>query len=54
MLHGPYVHLAKAKPIHRDKPILSSAMLHKDYDRKGIVEKHILVMVLKGLGAKTN
>jgi hypothetical protein len=29
-------------------------MLHKGYDRKGSVEKKILVVNLKGLGAKTN
>jgi hypothetical protein len=36
-----------------DKPIVSSEeMFHKDYDRKGSVEKKILVMSLKGLGAE--
>jgi hypothetical protein len=29
-------------------------MLRKDYDRKGSVEKNSLVVILKGLGAKTN
>jgi hypothetical protein len=29
-------------------------VLHKDYDRKGSVEKKSLVVSLKGLGAKTN
>jgi hypothetical protein len=29
-------------------------MLHKDYDRKGSVKKKALVVILKGLGAKTN
>jgi phosphoribosylaminoimidazole (AIR) synthetase len=29
-------------------------MLHKDYDRKGSVEKKMLVVSLKGLGGKTN
>jgi hypothetical protein len=29
-------------------------MLYKDYDRKGSVEKKSLVVILKGLGAKTN
>jgi hypothetical protein len=39
----------------RDKPIFLSEMLHKDYDRKGSVEKNkSLVTSLKGLGAKTN
>jgi hypothetical protein len=39
-----------------DKPILSSEkMLHKNYDRKGSVEKKkCLVVILKGLDAKTN
>jgi hypothetical protein len=36
------------------RPILSSErMLHKDYDQKRSVEKKLLV-VIKGLGAKTN
>jgi hypothetical protein len=39
----------------RDKPILSSErMLHKDYYRKGSVEKKSLVVLLKGLGAEMN
>jgi hypothetical protein len=40
----------------RDKPIFSSErMLHKDYYRKGSVEKkRPLVMSLMGLDAKTN
>jgi hypothetical protein len=29
-------------------------MLHKNYDRKGSVAKKSLVVILKGLGAKTN
>jgi hypothetical protein len=29
-------------------------MLHKDYDRKGSVGKTILVVSLKGFGARTN
>jgi hypothetical protein len=38
----------------RDKLILSSErMLQKDYDRKGPVKKS-LVVILKGLDAKTN
>jgi hypothetical protein len=38
----------------RDTTILSSErMLHKDYNRKGSVEKKILVVALKGLVAKT-
>jgi hypothetical protein len=38
-----------------ERPIISSeSMLHKDYDCKGSVEKNLLVVSLKGLGAKTN
>jgi glucan phosphoethanolaminetransferase (alkaline phosphatase superfamily) len=38
----------------RDKPTLSlERMLHKDYDRKGLVAKKNLVVSLKRLGAKT-
>jgi hypothetical protein len=38
------------------KPIfLSERMLHKDYDRKGSVEKiKSLLVIHKGLGARTN
>jgi hypothetical protein len=32
----------------------SERMLHKDYDRKGSVGKKSLVLILKGLDAKTN
>jgi hypothetical protein len=39
----------------RDKPMFSSeGMLHKDYYRKGSVEKIYLVASLKGLDGKTN
>jgi hypothetical protein len=39
----------------RDKPILSSEMLHKVYDHKGSVEiKKYLVVILKEFVAKTN
>jgi hypothetical protein len=38
----------------RDKLILSSEMKHKDYDSKSSVAKKFLVVVLKGLGTKTN
>jgi hypothetical protein len=39
----------------RDKPIFSpEKMLHKDYDRKGSVEKRYLVVSLEGLDAKAN
>jgi hypothetical protein len=48
-----YIHLTKAKPINRDKPILSSEMLHKDYECKGSAAKKKKTVNLKGLGAKT-
>jgi hypothetical protein len=32
----------------------SERMLHKDYDRKYSIEKEILAVSLKELGAKTN
>jgi hypothetical protein len=40
----------------RDNPIFSSErMLHKDYDRKGLVEvKKSVVVSLKGFAAKTD
>jgi hypothetical protein len=39
----------------RDKQIFSSErMLHKDYYSKRSVEKKILIVSLKGSGAKTN
>jgi hypothetical protein len=39
----------------RDKPGFSSErMLRKDYDRKGSVGKESVVVILKGLGPKTN
>jgi hypothetical protein len=39
----------------RDKPIFSSErMLHKDYYRRSLAEKKILIVGLKGLDAKTN
>jgi hypothetical protein len=39
----------------RDKPIFSSErMSHKDCNRNGSVGKKILVVILKGLEAKTN
>jgi hypothetical protein len=40
----------------RGKPILSSErVLHKDYDRKGsVAKKKSVIVILKGLGAKTN
>jgi hypothetical protein len=45
----------KPWPVISDKPILSSErMLHKDNGRKGSVEKKSLVVILKGLRAKTN
>jgi hypothetical protein len=56
MLHVLYVHLTKAKHIHK-KPILSSErILREDYDRKGSVVKKekTLVVSLKRLGGMTN
>jgi hypothetical protein len=39
----------------RDNPNLSlERMLHKDFDHKSSVAKKSLVVILKGLGAKTN
>jgi hypothetical protein len=51
MLHRQYVHLTKAKPIHkwRAHPLLTK---DNDYDSEGSLEKN-LVVSLKGLGAKT-
>jgi hypothetical protein len=41
--------------IEDKRPILSSErMLFKDYDHRCSIEKKILAMSLKGLGAKTN
>jgi hypothetical protein len=38
-----------------DRPILSSErMFYKDYDRRCSIEKNILAVSLKGLGAKMN
>jgi hypothetical protein len=41
MLYVQYVHLTKAKHIHRRQIhfLVSERVLHKDYDRKGSVEK---------------
>jgi hypothetical protein len=36
------------------KILSSESMLHKNYDRKGSVEKRKLVVSLTGLGAKVN
>jgi hypothetical protein len=55
MLHVRYVHLTKAKPIHkRQTHPLVREVLHKDFDRWGSAEKKSLAVSLKGLGAKTN
>jgi hypothetical protein len=57
MLHVPYVHLRKVKTTHKRENhplVLSSEMLHTDYDQKGSFEKKSLVGNLKGLGVKTN
>jgi hypothetical protein len=41
--------------IVNDRPILSSErVLHKGYDRKGSVEKKMLVVSIKGLGFQEN
>jgi hypothetical protein len=41
--------------IVNDRPILSSErILYKDYDRRCSIEKKILAVSLKELGAKTN
>jgi hypothetical protein len=54
MLYVGYICLTKAKPIHKRQthPFMREE-LHKDYDHKGTVKK-LLVVGLKGLGAKTN
>jgi hypothetical protein len=47
--------LTKASIFMKDNLIFSSErMLHKDYYRKGSLEKKSLVVGLKELGAKTN
>jgi hypothetical protein len=39
----------------RDQPILSSErLLPKNYGRRGSVAKKSLIVILEGLGAKTN
>jgi hypothetical protein len=53
MLYLQYVHLTKAKPIHKRHPILLSEMLHKDYNRKDPVEKKISSLEHQGADAKT-
>jgi hypothetical protein len=48
-----YVHFTRPSIFIRNKPIFSSVrMLHKDYDRKGSVDKKSLVVSLKGLDAR--
>jgi hypothetical protein len=58
VLHCPFSTLdKKAKHIHKKETILMpKRMLLKDYDYKGSVTKKekSLVLILKGLGAKTN
>jgi hypothetical protein len=56
MLHVRYVHLTKAKHIHKRQTHPFVRLLRKDYDHKGLVEKkkNSLVVIVKGLGAKTN
>jgi hypothetical protein len=55
MLYVRYVHLTKAKHIHKKQthPRVRE-MLQKDYDRKGTVAKKTLVLSLKKLSSKTN
>jgi hypothetical protein len=49
------IHAIKPSMFIRDKPIFSSErILYKEYYRKCSVEKRILAVSLKGLGAKTN
>jgi hypothetical protein len=49
------MHWREPAAIVNDRPILSSErMLYKDYDHRCSIEKKILAMILKGLGAKTN
>jgi hypothetical protein len=55
MLYVRYVHLTKAKHIHKRQTHPLARMLHKDYVRKGLVaENKTVVVSLKRLGAKTN
>jgi hypothetical protein len=50
--------MARASSNYKRQTIPSSeGMLHKDYDRKGLVEKQkkkLMAVSLKGLGSKTN
>jgi hypothetical protein len=46
------IHLTKGKHIRKRQT--HPLVRHKNYDRKGSVEKKNLVVNLKGLGAKTN
>jgi hypothetical protein len=49
------MHWRGTAAIVNDRPILSSErILYKDYDRRCSIEKKILAVILKGLGAKTN
>jgi hypothetical protein len=56
MLYVRYVHLTKAKYIHkRQTHHFVEWVLHADFDSKGSVEKKkTLVVSFKVLGAKTN
>jgi hypothetical protein len=55
MLHGRYVHLKKAKPIHKGQyHSLVRKDVSRDYNRKGSVAKKESDHDLKELGAKTN
>jgi hypothetical protein len=46
--------LARPAAIVKGRPILSSEMLHEDYDRRCSVDKEMLVVSLEGFGAKAN
>jgi hypothetical protein len=49
------MHWGGPAEIVNDRPILSpERMLYKDYDCRCSIEKKILAMGLKGLGAKKN
>jgi hypothetical protein len=49
------MHWRRPAAIVNDNPILSDErMLHKNYNRKCSIEKKLLAVNLKGLGAKTN
>jgi hypothetical protein len=54
MIRVPYVRLTKAKPIVREKTILSSEKLRKTYNRKGsVARKKYLIVNFKGFGVES-